>query len=769
MKIGKKLAIGYIVIATLITGIVYTYLHEWRQMNRLENEIKQIHELRKNIRAAYAHMLDLTMFGETILEWNDEDPAIYRAKRLELDSILCVFKEYYSGERIDSLRNLMAEKEDLLFNISELAERQMELNEELAERVPAIAYESAKESKKKKKKGFLEIFRKKEDKTQSVTSAQLHSLNRDVIKKQTEHLGRLSATADNLAYRNLNINMQLKGLIEAMDERITTDLGERERQIIKTREESKIYIAGITLFLFLMLLVSYFVIMRDYTGKERIRKKLEESNRKNAELLEMRKKIILTISHDIRGPLNGIYGSAELAMDTRDKKKRNHKLKNITASCKHILQLVNNLLDVYRLNEAKETARRIPFRISDMLNSTTDGIIQQTDAKGLFFEHEFKDTDVVVKGDPDRIEQIIGNLLSNAIKFTSAGHVRLKASYTDGKLIIEVSDTGIGMSEELLRRIYLPFERATDDSNTEGFGLGLTITKGLVNLLDGSINVKSEPGSGTTFTVMLPLPITNDNIDEEDVVFDDSMHFPQNVIVIDDDSFQLEVIKDMLERNRVSCTVCTKVEKLTEELRKRNYDLLLTDIQMPDANGFELLKLLRRSRIGNSRDIPVVAMTARSDSERNTLLEAGFDGCIFKPFSMNELLKYIATVIKRRKLEHKTDFSKILADVTDRRHILESMIRTCEKDMADLRNAMMSNDIESMRSTAHRMFPMWEMLSMESVLSAYRNILKNQGSDIRTITSNTKLIIDHIERLMDDAENEINRTADEEKDTDSRG
>jgi DNA-binding response OmpR family regulator len=264
------------------------------------------------------------------------------------------------------------------------------------------------------------------------------------------------------------------------------------------------------------------------------------------------------------------------------------------------------------------------------------------------------------------------------------------------------------------------------------------------------------------------LPITDDNIDDEDVAFDDSMHLPQNVIAIDDDSFQLEVIKDMLERNSVTCTVCTRVDKLTEELRKRNYDLLLTDIQMPDANGFELLKLLRRSRIGNSRDIPVVAMTARSDSERNTLLEAGFDGCIFKPFSMNELLKYIATVIKRRKLEHKTDFSKILADVTDRRHILESMIRTCEKDMAELRNAMMSNDIESMRCTAHRMFPMWEMLSMESVLSEYRNIL-NPGSDIRTITTNTNLIIDHIERLMDDAENEINRIADEEKDTDSRG
>lgn len=145
--------------------------------------------------------------------------------------------------------------------------------------------------------------------------------------------------------------------------------------------------------------------------------------------------------------------------------------------------------------------------------------------------------------------------------------------------MIEISDTGIGMSEELLRRIYLPFERATDDKNTEGVWLGLTITKGLVTLLNGTIDVKSKLGCGSTFTVILPLPTSDENIDDEDVVFDDSMHLPQNVIAIDDDSFQLEVIKDML----------------------------LTDIQMPGTNGFELLRLLRRSRIGNSEDIPVVA------------------------------------------------------------------------------------------------------------------------------------------------------------------
>ena len=162
-------------------------------------------------------MLDLTMFGETILEWEEADTALYRAKRMEVDSILCEFKNYYSGERIDSLRHLMAEKEIQLFNISQLFDRQMELGEELAERVPVIAYESTQEPPKKKG-GFLGLFKKKEkDPPQSTTSTKLYTLNRDVIRKQSEQSRQLSETADSLAQRNLNINQRLKSLIAAMD------------------------------------------------------------------------------------------------------------------------------------------------------------------------------------------------------------------------------------------------------------------------------------------------------------------------------------------------------------------------------------------------------------------------------------------------------------------------------------------------------------------------------------------------------------------------
>lgn len=769
MKIQRKLAIGYTIIVALIGGIVYTYLHEWRQMVLLEREVKEIHELRQSVHEAYVHMLDLTMFGETILEWEEADTALYRVKRLKVDSILCEFKNFYSGERIDSLRHLMAEKEIQLFNISQLFEQQVELGEELAERVPVIAYESTQEPPKKKG-GFLGLFKKKEKTPpQSTTSTKLYTLNRDVIRKQSEQSRRLSETADSLAQRNLNINLKLKNFITVLDERVTADLQEREEQIIKTRERTKVWLGGITAFIFLALLLSYIVIMRDYGRKERGRRKLEASNRKNAELLEMRNKIILTISHDIRGPLNNIIGYTELAMDTREKKKRNLQLKKVLGRSKHILHLVNNLLDVYRLNQAKETMHPVPFRISDLLNRVVDGATQPINDKGLLFEHEFVGADAVVKGDVDRIEQIINNLIANAVKFTSAGHIGFNVTYIDGTFTMKVSDTGMGMTEDMMKRIYLPFERAANAENSDGYGLGLPIAHGIVTMLGGTINVESELNKGTTFTVTLPLPVTNEPIEEESVSFDASLHLPKNVIAIDDDMLQLELVKEMLERNGVSCTICSKVDKLTEELRKKNYDLLLSDIQMPNTDGFKLLELLRKSRIGNSKDIPIVAMTARSESEREALLEAGFDGCIFKPFSMNELLKVIASVVKGREPGSETDFSVMLANVSDKKKILRTMIETCEKDIVDLKIAMTAENRESMRSIAHRMFSMWEMVSMDEILLAYRNVLKDSDCDTQTVLNHTNHIITHIEHLIEDAGNEIERIADEEKNIDSRG
>lgn len=510
----------------------------------------------------------------------------------------------------------------------------------------------------------------------------------------------------------------------------------------------------------LLLALSYIIIQRDLRRREAGERKLKEIIGQNRDLLDMRKKIILTISHDIRAPLSIINGSAELAMGTRDRKRRNSHLTNIGVLCKHILHLLNNLLDVYRLNEAKETRNDTPFRLSDLLERIAAGFTRAANDKGLLFQCDFEGMDVTVCGDSDRIEQIADNLLSNAVKFTGAGSVGFTARYENGTLLLTVEDTGIGMSEETAARIFDPFERSAPDTNAEGFGLGLSITKGLVGLLGGEIAVASEVGKGSTFRVSLPLPLTDETVESEAQTHNTSLRLPQRVLAIDDDPLQLEIVREMLERNGVSCTTCGNTRALVGEMRKADYDLLLSDIQMAGTNGFELLELLRNSNIGNSRTIPVVAMTARGDKEREAFASAGFAACIYKPFSMHELLDLIASVVSDTKPEEvSADFASLTADVKDKKRLLRTFIEASRKDIAQLREA--DNDRERLREIIHRMLPMWELLQTDELLHAYRDVLHDDKADDGAVGEYTRRVIDRTVLLIAEAENEMKRVTDE--------
>ena len=248
-------------------------------------------------------------------------------------------------------------------------------------------------------------------------------------------------------------------LIKNLDEQTQAKFQDKELHINESYERSILIVTLLIISAIIFLIISYLIIQRDIRQKEKTRKRLEETIKQNASLLDMRKNIILTISHDIRAPLNVIGGSAELAMDTRDKKQRNNHLNNIRIVCKHITHLLNNLLDVYRLNEAKETRNDVPFSLNDLLERTVSGFTHIVNNKGILFNHRFDNTDVKLLGDMDRIGQIIDNLLTNAVKFTESGTISFNVRYDDGRLSLEVKDTGIGMNEIMLSRIFRPFER----------------------------------------------------------------------------------------------------------------------------------------------------------------------------------------------------------------------------------------------------------------------------------------------------------------------
>lgn len=762
------IASGYIIIALLIGCVIYLWYCEWHKLEIIESKNRQIDKIRQKAHNVHMQMIELSLLGETILEWGNADIELYHSKCMVIDSMLRQFKPIYPSERIDSICHLLDEKERLMLAIIEVLDKQEDTNEEIIRQIPTIVKQSTYEQPERpKRKGFLGIFGKKEKPKTTTTTAMLHMLNRDVIKQMQAQSHKLAEHVNNLSARNGELNKQLQSLILQMDIKVQKELQEREDEITAMQEQSLMQIGGLTGLILFLLMTSYIIIHRNIKNRERGRCKLEESLRQNNILLEMRKNIILTISHDIRGPLNVIGGSVELAMDAREKKKRDYHLKNVELLCKHILHLLNNLLDVYRLNESKETVNAIPFRLSDFLNRIAGSVTHIVNNKGLLFVPEFKETDVTVAGDMDRIEQIIDNLLTNAVKFTNAGSIGFTGVYADGRLTMTVSDTGVGMTEDTLERIFLPFQRTIDNTNADGFGLGLSITKGLVSLLGGTIEVASDLGKGTTFRVSLPLPETTETVEEETAGKEMPLNLPRHVLVIDDDPMQLEVIREMLERNGVSCIPCTTAAEVVREMRKQDYDMLLTDIQMPGTSGFALLELLRKSNIRNSRTIPVIAMTARGDNEKDALLGSGFTGCIFKPFSTAELLKCLSSLTDTSPASGLTDFTPLISEVSDKCAVLEKLIESSRRDMEELRQAMETDDRKQLRETVHRMWPLWELLRKETRLGAYRELLKDKNAACEVIRRHTESMIGEIENLIIQSENEIRTIQSEEQDTDS--
>lgn len=770
MSLQYKILLGYMILVAVIGSMVAIILYERARMRGIETETLEIWELRQSINTVHRHLAVLASWGESVVVWEESDYRKYRERRLRTDSLLQVLQQYEEdfvpAHKIDTLRSILANKEEHLYHTMQTFRQHDSM---LLDSLPVITRQAETfRTITRKKKGIAGFFGGKETVQVPSSEQSLHSMNEQVASMEEERQQAINAHMDSLQIRNKELNKRLYSIIQELDTQSQSILHEKELHIRTSYNRLAKTMTGLIISAIILLVISYWIIMRDIREKEKTSKRLEETIKQNVSLLEMRKNIILTISHDIRAPLNVIGGSAELAMDTRDKKQRNNHLNNIRIVCKHITHLLNNLLDVYRLNEAKETRNDVPFSLNDLLERTVSGFTHIVNNKGILFNHRFDNTDVKLLGDIDRIGQIIDNLLTNAVKFTESGTISFNACYVDGRLSLEVKDTGIGMNEIMLSRIFRPFERLASETNTDGFGLGLPITKGLVDLLGGTITVASESGSGSTFCVTLPLPVTNELIEDENIISSYTGSLPQDILVIDDDPMLLNIVKEMLERNGVTCTICTTAKDVVKAMRSQNYDLLLSDIQMPGTNGFELLALLRNSNIGNSRTIPVVAMTARGDRDKEAFLNTGFTDCIYKPFSSSELLNLISA-IKRQQADEKPgiDFSTMLSEVSDGVKLLRSFIAQSEKDRDELESAMKKSDRMKLRETAHRMQPSWDLLHIGDRLMAYRALLKDGTQDDSVVKEHTRQIIDYTSTLIAEAENEIKRQTNETENTDS--
>lgn len=760
----KKIFLGYIIITAIVLFLTVVMVNERFRFRRFEDVINETNYARENIHKAHLYITRLATLGESVIAWDESDYNRYHYQRLKTDSILLEIKSecrnFLHLSQIDSLRVLLETKETHLFRIMKAIQSWEKSDSILANELPVIATQSVRmKTITQKKKGIAGLFGKKETVQVPYMTNEIRDFNERLTSARDWRNNQMESYADSLRLQNRLLNHKLYDFVSSLDNQIQLSFTEQYLEITETRWKSFRLFAIVISIVVVLFVISFFIILSDLRKEEKIKVKLQQSVKENEDLLEMRKRIILTVSHDIRGPLGNIHNCADLASQIREKKKREPYLEDIRHSCHHILHLVNDLMDAYRINEAGDLRNDTPFYLDRFLQRISDEFSRKAVAKALYLQSEHQNSSFVVMGDADKLEQVVANLLTNAIKFTPSGTISFYSRYLEGKLHIEIRDTGIGMDEETLKRIFSPFERAAQNVNSEGFGLGLFLTKGLVKVLNGIITVESAPGKGSIFKLEFPLPVTDELVEEDKPDNASITILPKNVLVVDDDPILLKIAEDMLGRKGVSCTTCMNFQEVVAALGQSDYDMVLTDVQMPDTDGFALLRLLRNSDIGNSRTIPVAVMTARGDGNSGIYEKEGFAGCIHKPFNIHALLTFLSIIMSQTKISQTGDFdfSCLLDNTDDYGHMLSLVLMESRKEIEELTTAIKTINRESIRKTIHRMMPVWEMFEKEQLLHDFQEKLHDMDISDDVICENTIQIIGWIGKLINETENELKK------------
>lgn len=535
--------------------------------------------------------------------------------------------------------------------------------------------------------------------------------------------------------------------------------------------------------------VSFVFVWRDNRRAERYRRSLDEARRRAENLLQQRERLLLTVSHDIKSPVASISGFTELLMPHVSGDRPRAFLDNIRSSALHLLRLVGALLDYHRLEQGRVEVRSVSFSPAQLVADCVESFRLRAEEKGLAVVYSCATTmPPTCLGDAFRIRQIAENLIGNAVKYTDSGRVTVTADVSSGRFLLTVADTGRGMTEEESRRIYDAFTRLPGAQGIDGVGLGLSITRELVTLLDGTIGLDTAPGRGSTFTVSIPVSVPaaaasasassslsssassapSSSLSPSSSLYSSSpsatagpaLSGHRRVLAVDDDALQLQLLREMvssLSASRWEVVTCSDVDGMWSAVATGRFSMLFTDIEMPAMNGFEIAARLGDAVPAGCR-LPVVAMTAHDAISDDDFLRAGFAACLHKPFTAAELTDVIRRVMETdeydRIMSPETSdmvsalspsssnspsscvpspsgpasslrFSALAAFADgDEDAVMEIMTSFRTQTMADvaaLKRAAGTKDIQAAGALAHRLIPVFTMIESPAV-SAMRRL-----------------------------------------------
>ena len=566
-----------------------------------------------------------------------------------------------------------------------------------------------------------------------------------------------------------------------------SDVHQRERDSMQkainkamaARKQLLWQIGLLTLVTLLAIIVMIWFIWRD-ARKERIyRENLEAANEEIQRIMNQRERLLLTITHDIKAPAASISGFIDLMKEYVTEAQGMECLQNIKNSAAHLSRLVASLLDYHQLENGLMKVQPVSFSPAQLVKESVEGMRLRAKEKGLSISYEMtmgmkkeanqeNETDKeLFLADAFRIRQILDNLVSNAIKYTDHGSVNIEARVSKimGKLTLTLSvqDTGKGMTDEEKQKVFQAFTRLKSAQGIEGTGLGLSITQELVSLLGGEILLRSTLGKGSNFIVTLPIEPApkDDSMESREQTSDyqkeensaNQKKVPQEfvnhkVLILDDDKLQLQLLQEMLRRiagDSWQVFACNHVIDALTILHNEQPALMLMDIEMPEMNGTEMITHI------NHTNMTVIAMTAHDTSIREQLIKAGFDDCLFKPFSMEKLSDILGI-----DSEPQSHFDALLAFAEGDEEAAKEILNTVKQELAEhlknLKEAMEEDSlsIDKIGKAAHKLLPIASMMQMSCLeeLKALspEHIQENGEEEIR---KKLKVVADCLQHVLE--------------------
>ncbi|GAA0871958.1 ATP-binding protein [Gangjinia marincola] len=788
-KITLKVILSYFALTLLVVVVGYIVYGEFTNFV----EIQQKDTQEKNHVLRFGKLLTYMYESEGLARTaqQSDNPGVislYEAKKdsitKEIELLKQIIQDSAQRQRLDSIAILIDQKAENITALQRIrndkgsevtlqrAINQLSSIESTLGRLTLEDYTKDPEKLSPRIRDLLEeriaIYNKyiPRDSTNSVDQSTLDSIvtvSRNVLQSIQQEVAQerqeLIFEERKLQQKDVIISEQLREIIADFEQEFlqtARTVGLEQKSIQRKSVDTIIYAAILAAILVIIFSV---LIVNDFWNTQRYRVKAEKTSEYNQKLLKNREQLISMVSHDLKTPLGTISGYSELLNESALAIKDHYYVDRIKKASHYVNQLVDDLMDYSKLEAHKITIEKVPFHLGDLIKDVID---QYSDI------HPERSVEIILHiddvsgqrlvGDPFRIRQILSNLIGNAVKFTSEGSIWVSAKLNKNKdlVTIEIKDTGIGIQSEKQTLIFEEFTQAEESIEKQygGSGLGLTISKKLVTLLNGTLSLTSKVGVGSTFTVILPAQLEEPHLskDQPDSAPDSATI---SAVLIDDDEALLELITILMNRENIKVHPFNSGAKAVQHIKDLNYNLILTDIQLPDFNGFHIAEQLKNSPDFNYIGQPIIAMTGRQNIDESSYLDAGFSAVLKKPFSAIHLQQVVKRALypgtntphaySNGNISMDTAITDFIHDPEDEKYVRSLFKTSSTKDLKELHSAVINDDQKTVSAKLHKMRTMYlqvnatDLVDLLDRLDQTTNVKKQLTLTKKMIKKNTVL------------------------------